>query len=264
MQFQSFASGSSGNCHFVASEATKLLVDAGISRKRTSEALAERGLTLADIDGILITHEHSDHILGLAMLEKATDIPIYASAGTIRALRRMPPLAHIPEERFHPVKADEAFVVKDVSVMPFAISHDAAEPLAFSVRFGGQKVSVCTDLGVYTAYTAEHLRHSDVMLLEANHDIRMLQMGRYPYPLKQRILGERGHLSNDASAKLLLEVLNSHLQAVFLGHLSQENNLPELAYETVRLELKASGDKEAAKLPLYVAERTAPSRYIDF
>ena len=265
MRFESIASGSSGNCIYVGSDTTHLLLDVGISRKRTAQALHDIGLDLKDIDGIFITHEHSDHIAGLAMIAKYADMPIYATEGTIRAIRRMPKCAEIPADRFIRVKADEKVSIGDLKVDPMAISHDAAEPVGYRVQYGRQKACVCTDLGCYTEYTAECLRDADVLLLEANHDVNMLQVGPYPYHLKQRILGSRGHLSNISSGELLTKVLNDHMKGIFLGHLSQENNLPELAFETVRLEIMASEcGYQADELPIRVASRHIPSPLIEF
>jgi phosphoribosyl 1,2-cyclic phosphodiesterase len=145
------------------------------------------------------------------------------------------------------------------------ISHDAAEPVGYRFRYGRKKACVCTDLGLYTDYTVECLKDSDVVLLEANHDIRMLEVGPYPWPLKQRILGARGHLSNTSSGELLSRILNDHMKAVFLGHLSKENNLPELAYETVRMELFFHQDRyRAEELPIRVADRQKASPLIEF
>lgn len=264
MRFQTFASGSSGNCSYIGSETTHLLFDVGISRKRTQEALNRIDLDFPDIDGIFITHEHSDHIQGLAMILKKYDIPVYATAGTIAAIRRMEKYRELSEDRFIPVRADEKTVVKDITVNPMTISHDAAEPVGYRVLYGGKKVSICTDLGCYTDYTKACLKDSDVLLLEANHDVNMLQVGPYPYPLKQRILSDRGHLSNAASGTLLDSILNSHMKAIFLGHLSQENNYPDLAFETVRLEINAADDDyEADELPIRVAPRKEASGMVE-
>lgn len=265
MRFQTFSSGSSGNCSYVGSESTHLLVDVGISRKRTQEALQRIELDFSDLDGIFITHEHSDHIQGLSMIMKKSDVPVYATRGTIAAIRCMEKFRDFGEDRFIPVKADEKVTIKDLTVSPMQISHDAAEPVGYRIQYGHKKVSVCTDLGCYTEYTKACLRDSDVLLLEANHDINMLQVGPYPYPLKQRILSDRGHLSNSASGRLLDSVLNSHMKAIFLGHLSQENNYPELAFETVRVEINAAEDSyEADELPIAVAPRKEASEMIDF
>ncbi|MCI2049683.1 MAG: MBL fold metallo-hydrolase [Lachnospiraceae bacterium] len=267
MRFVSLASGSSGNCTVIGSDTTQLLVDAGISRKRTQDALQKMDLSLQDIDGIFITHEHSDHISGLFMIAKQTDMPIYATAATIAAIRNMPGAADMDPERFVPVKPDERLTVKDITVEPMHISHDAADPVGYRFACEHRKAAVCTDLGCYTDYTVECLKDCDVLLVEANHDVRMLQAGRYPYMLKQRILSPKGHLSNADSGKMVSRLLNDHVKAVFLGHLSEENNFPELAYETVRVEIIESDSPwhdAASDLPLYVARRRDASKVIEW
>ncbi|MDO5132907.1 MAG: MBL fold metallo-hydrolase [Eubacteriales bacterium] len=265
MRFESIASGSSGNCIYVGSDKTHLLLDVGISRKRTNEALHEIGLDLKEIDGIFLTHEHTDHISGLPVIAKYAQMPIYATRGTIEALRRMPKYREIDPGRFICVRADEPLEVGDLKIDPMRISHDAAEPVGYRVCEGAKKACVCTDLGCYTEYTRACLEDADVLLLESNHDVNMLQVGHYPYPLKQRILGNRGHLSNAASGQLLSRVLNDHLQGIFLGHLSRENNLPELAFETVRVELMFSeSGYRAEELPIRVADRDRPSGLVEF
>lgn len=264
MRFESIASGSSGNCSYVGSDTTHILVDTGISRKRTVEALRDLQIELRDLDGIFITHEHSDHITGLPMIAKQSTAPIYATAGTIAAIRKMSKMSTIDPERFIPVRADEKVTIKDLQINPMKISHDAADPVGYRVMYGDRKVCICTDLGCYTDYTIECLRDADVLLLEANHDVNMLQVGPYPYHLKRRILGEHGHLSNVSSGQLLSRVLNDHMDGIFLGHLSKENNFPELAFETVRVEIMSSDtDYRPEDLPIRVAKRTEPSGVVE-
>ncbi len=265
MRFESIASGSSGNCIYVGSDTTHLLLDVGISRKRTVDALHDMEIDLQDIGGIFITHEHSDHIMGLPMIAKKSDMPIYATEGTIRAIRSNAKYEGIDPERFVVVRADESVTVGDMQIVPMKISHDAADPVGYRVFYGRQKACVCTDLGCYNDYTIECLKDSDVLLLESNHDVNMLQVGPYPYRLKQRILGHRGHLSNVSSGQLLSEVLNNHMRAIFLGHLSKENNMPELAFETVRVEILTSeSEYRPEELPILVADRKEPSKLIEF
>ena len=261
MELCSIASGSSGNCIYVGTEATHLLVDAGISGKRTECGLNSLGLSGRDLDGILITHEHSDHISGLGVMSRKYHIPIYATAGTIEAIRSNSSLGRIEEELFVPIEADKTFILKDIQVSPMRTSHDAVCPVAYRFRHGRQKIAIATDLGTYNDYTVECLKGMDVLFLEANHDVNMLQVGPYPYYLKQRILGERGHLSNEASGRLLGKLLHDGLKEVVLGHLSKENNLPELAYDTVRLEIEMEDNKyRADDFPISVAKRSCPSK----
>ena len=263
MRLCSIASGSSGNCIYVGSDATHLLVDVGISGKRTESGLKELGLTGMDIDGILITHEHSDHISGLGVLARKYEIPIYATEGTIRAIRSCNGMENLDDDLFHEVWEDKKLILKDLVINPMRISHDAAQPVGYRISYGKKKVAVCTDLGIYNDYTVECLKGMDAILLEANHDVNMLQVGPYPYYLKQRILGERGHLSNENSGRLLCRVLHDGLQTVLLGHLSKENNLPELAYESVRMEINMGENPyKASDFDIRVAKRSEVSPVI--
>lgn len=264
MRLCSIASGSSGNCIYVGSDATHLLVDCGISGKKTEEGLNGLGLTGYDIDGILVTHEHSDHIAGLGVLCRKYEIPIFATKGTIRAILKNGGKNAPEPSLFHEIEADSKLIIKDLAVSPMRISHDAAEPVAYRIGYGGKRVAVCTDLGVYNDYTVECLKGMDALLLEANHDINMLQVGPYPYYLKQRILGDRGHLSNENSGRLLCRILHDNLKAVMLGHLSKENNMPELAYESVRMEITLGDCPYTAEdFPISVALRSEPSPVIE-
>ncbi len=264
MRLCSIASGSSGNCIYVGSDQTHLIIDAGISGKRIEEGLNEIGLKTKEMDGILITHEHSDHICGLGVVARKCGIPIYATRGTIDAILQTKTLGNIDSDLFVEVEPDRDFEIGDVTVSPVAISHDAAQPAAYIVRKEDKSVGVITDLGKYDQYIIERLQGLDVILLEANHDIHMLEVGNYPYYLKQRILGDKGHLSNELSGRLLGHILHDKLKAVLLGHLSKENNYEKLAYETVRLEV-ALGDNPYKKddFPIYVARRDAISQIIE-
>lgn len=233
MRFCSIASGSSGNCIYVGTEQTHILVDVGISGKRIEEGLKEINLSSKDIDGILITHEHSDHMKSVGVLARKYKIPVYTTGGTADAICRMSSVGKLPEGIFHEIKADEDFTIKDLTIHPFSIPHDAAQPVGYRMECGGKSVGIATDLGKYNDYIVDNLQNLDVLLLEANHDIRMLQVGSYPYYLKQRILGDRGHLSNENAGRLLCRLLHDDMKAIFLGHLSQENNYEALAFETV-------------------------------
>jgi phosphoribosyl 1,2-cyclic phosphodiesterase len=257
MRLCSIASGSSGNCIYVGSEATHLLVDVGISGKKTEAGLNSLGLTGVDLDGILVTHEHADHISGLGVISRKYGVPIYATKGTIEAIKGCSSMGKIDESLFREVRSDEKLAIKDLVINPMKISHDAAQPVAYRISYGKKKVAICTDLGVFNDYTVECLQGMDALLLEANHDVKMLQVGPYPYHLKQRILGDRGHLSNENSGRLLCRILHDGLQNIILGHLSKENNLPELAYEAVRMEI-TMGDNpyRADDFQIQVANRS--------
>ena len=257
MRFTSIASGSSGNCTYIGSDNTHILVDAGISRKRIEEGLKQLDLSFNDINAIFVTHEHSDHISAIRMILKKYDIPVYATAGTIAGIRESDKTKELADKEFITVRADEAVVVGDMTIDPMTISHDAYEPCGYRVFCGDRKIGIATDLGCYTDYTVDALTGCDALLLEANHDVRMLQTGPYPYYLKSRILGDRGHLSNDKSGELLCKLLHDKMKGIFLGHLSKENNLPELAYETVRVEIEMSDiPYRGNDFPIMVADRS--------
>ena len=263
MELCSIASGSSGNCIYVGTDATHLLVDVGISGKKTESGLNSIGKSLNQMDGILITHEHSDHISGLGVLSRKYHIPIYATSKTIEAIRKSSSLGKIDDSLFVPIRTDEHFRIKDITIEPMHTSHDAIDPVAYRMRYENKRIAIATDLGTYNDYTVECLKGMDLLFLEANHDVNMLQVGPYPYRLKQRILGDKGHLSNDLSVQLLKRIAHDKLQGVVLGHLSKDNNIPELAYETVRVELSMNSDiYKESPFPITVAKRDQVSARI--
>lgn len=263
MRLCSIASGSNGNCIYAGSSNTHILIDVGISGKKTELGLNTLGLSSCDLDGIFVTHEHVDHISGLGVMARKYGIPIYATAGTINAIFNTKSVGVIDKALFHEIKADEKLKIKDLLIHPMRVSHDAAEPVAYRISNGKKRVGICTDLGIYNDYTVECLQGMDAVLLEANHDIKMLQVGPYPYYLKQRILGDRGHLSNENSGKLLSRILHDGMKNIILGHLSKENNLPELAYEAVRMEITMGENPyHANDFKIQVANRSEPSPII--
>lgn len=228
MQIHVLASGSTGNATYIEMEDTKLLVDAGISARRIKQSLDKLGAKVEELDGILITHEHRDHVSGLTTLLKKYRLPAYARPDTWQAMYCR---AALPAEccRILPDSLD----VGKIKVEPFAISHDAADPVGFCLYAGSSKVSVATDLGFVTPTVKEALSLSDVVVLEANHDVDMLRNGSYPWSLKKRILSNRGHLANTDAGWTLARLTRKAHTHVFLAHLSQENNRPELAENTV-------------------------------
>lgn len=265
MKLCSIASGSSGNCIFAGSDETSLLVDAGISGKRIEQGLNTIGFDCMDIDGILITHEHSDHVGGLGVLARRYELPIYATKKTWEAILKLPNLGKIPEGLFHEIEADRETRIGDMTVEPFSISHDAADPVGFRFSSGKKSAAVATDMGTYSEYTIRHLQYLDVLLLEANHDVNMLEAGRYPYPLKRRIMSDKGHLSNERSGQLLGEVLHDNMKQIILGHLSAENNYPALAFETVCAEVTMGENPYKSKdFSISVAKRNELGQLIEF
>ncbi len=256
MRLCSIASGSSGNCIYVGSDNTHVLVDAGISGKRIEAGLNSLDLTGRDIQAIMVTHEHADHIQGLGVLARRYQIPLYMTGGTADVLMRTNAIGRIPEGLIHEITEDSDFAVGDLMVHSFTIPHDAAQPVGFRFSNGGKTVGIATDLGKYSDYIVENLENLDAILLESNHDVNMLLVGRYPYPLKQRILGDRGHLSNENAGRLLGRILHDNMKTVFLGHLSQENNYEQLAFETVCQEV-TMGDNpyKASDFAISIAPR---------
>lgn len=225
------ASGSSGNCILVSHGQTHLLVDCGISCRRIKTALAALGLSPADLTGLLITHEHSDHIGGLATLFKQYRLPVYCSAGTARQLAYR--IAFL-EEVLHPFAPGEALTLGEITVGSFPTLHDAADPVGYTFTDGVRRAAIVTDLGEVTPVVADAVRGCHFLVAEANHDPDMVKSGPYPYYLKQRILGHHGHLSNAACAQLIR--VSGAARAV-LAHLSAENNSPGVALNTVRAAL---------------------------
>lgn len=271
MRITAIASGSSGNCIYIGSDTTHLLVDVGISGKRIEAGVNELDLSMKDIDGILITHEHSDHIAGLGVIARKYNIPIYATPLTKEAiLSPKSKCGQIDADLICEIYPDDKLTIKDIIVNPMHISHDAADPVAYRFKNEGKFAAVLTDLGTFDDYTVESLKGVNALFLEANHDVNMLEVGPYPYYLKRRILGDRGHLSNVRSGELLSRIMNDNLHTVYLSHLSKENNMPELAYESVRVEVTMNM-QDAPKdtisindINLYVSKRSEISKITEF
>ena len=256
----SFASGSSGNCFLIRTERTALIIDAGISAKQTAEGLAALDLAPSDVGAVLITHEHSDHIRGLKPLSRATGAPVYLSRGSFEGIPFARKLADV--RIFIP---GESFSVGDILVESFPTSHDAADPSGFSFSAGGRRISIVTDTGTITGGCFETVWDSDLFVLESNHDESMLRIGRYPWFLKQRILSEMGHLSNDDAANALVEMLKkaedmgrSKRRTVLLAHLSKENNFPQMALATMENILTAAGLKDAVRVEVLSRTERSP------
>lgn len=222
-------SGSSGNCVYVSDGETRLLVDCGVSGKRIESGLRRIGVEPGAVNGVLLTHEHSDHIASVGILHRRYGWNIYANRLTWQAAE--PAVGRCDPSCLHFFCGD--FQIGQVDIAPFAIPHDAASPVGYRFCRGGACVTVATDLGVITPEVEQQLMGSDVVLLEANHDEEMLRAGPYPYPLKRRILSNTGHLSNENAGRLCARLAREGTREFLLGHLSAHNNLPELAYQTV-------------------------------
>ncbi len=262
MQFSSIASGSSGNCLFAGNDDTHLLIDAGISKKKIEEGLSSFEVDGHDIDAILVTHEHSDHIKGLGVWSRKYHVPIYATYGTIKEIRRCSSLGKIDDSLFHVIRPDEDLNIGNMKIHPFSISHDAADPVSFRIEDSSGRIGQVTDLGCFDRYILDALQDCDLLYVEANHDLRMLETGPYPYMLKRRIAGNYGHLCNEAAGQMIGLLNNERLQKVILGHLSKENNFPDLALQAVKAELSAGFGIEEADLSIRVASRDHSDKLI--
>lgn len=258
LQFCSFASGSSGNSYLVKDEDTAILIDAGISGKRILEGLADTDTPRDQVAALLITHEHIDHVQSIPVLTKRIpDLAVYANEPTWENIQR--PVANRHREVF---RTGREFRIGGMTIRSFPVPHDAAQPVGFSVFAGGRQISVCTDVGHVTEEIREEIRDADLLVLEANHEREMLLMGRYPYPLKQRILGDEGHLSNISAGECLGQLVEARekRRQVLLGHLSRENNDPHVALLTVRNALEEKDIFPGGDLQLQVASRQERSR----
>lgn len=263
MRLVSIASGSSGNCIYVGTDHTHILIDAGISNKRIEQGLNEIGVKGSELTGIIITHEHSDHTKGLGVLARKHGVPIYSTRETLEEIQNMKYLGEYPRELLQPICPDVDFAIGELEVKPFRIDHDAANPVAYRIQCEKKSVAVATDMGHFDQYIIDHLQGLDALLLESNHDVRMLETGPYPYYLKRRILGDHGHLSNENAGRLLNYILHDHLKHILLGHLSKENNYEELAYETVKLEIDQGDNRyQASDFSIAVAKRDLMSEII--
>ena len=241
-----------GNCLYVESENTKLLIDAGVSLKKIETGLETLNVSPSSLDGILVTHEHSDHIQSLGNLSKKFNLPVYANSETFDAMPKQ--TDKISAENINKFKVTEKFQIKDIEVDPFSIPHDAANPCGFSISNNSDKISIATDIGHITNDILKQLEDSKFILLESNYDTEVLKCSKYPYLLKQRIAGPNGHLSNEVASKVINYLLQGNLKTAMLGHLSKESNFPELAYQTVVDEIIRAGT-DVSKLNLSVASR---------
>ena len=237
------ASGSSGNCIYVGNDDTRILIDAGISCKTVCDRLAEIGVDPANLQGICLTHEHTDHQAGVPVLHRKFRLPLFANAGTVEVLGRQPKHRELTWNIF---STGQAFRIGSLVIEPFLISHDSFEPVGFTVSDGSTRIGVCTDLGLATDLVRARLRNCDLIVLETNHEEELLLASERSWPLKQRIMGNKGHLSNRRAAELLCEIASERLRAVFLAHLSQDCNRPHLAETTVRTALARAGVEHIA------------------
>lgn len=263
MKFCSLYSGSSGNSIFIASNEAKILIDAGLPGKKIDEALKKIGENPSDIDGIFITHEHSDHIKGVGVVSRKYNVPIYANANTWSAMESS--IGKIKEHNIKIIDRRSTISIKDLDIKSFNIPHDAIAPCGYTLHSKGKYVSVATDFGIYTQEIKDNIKDSEVILLESNHDVSMLKFGPYPYTLKRRILSEVGHLSNEDCGKAIVDLLKHQVgKKIILGHLSGTNNHPDLAFQTVIDVLNENKIVQGKDIVLSMASRHEPSNIIEF
>lgn len=236
IKFCNLFSGSSGNSTYIETETAKILIDAGVSCARITRALETLGINFSDIDAILITHEHTDHTKGLTTIAKKFNTPIYATEKTWSQMCSL----NVCDSCRYTFKPNINFEIGDATVHPFSIPHDAIDPCGFSILSNGKKVTVATDIGHVEERLITEMTGSDVLLIESNYDNDTLLCGAYPYFLKKRISSDIGHLSNESTSKLVKTLYENGVNKFILGHLSKENNFPELAYQTVLNELNSS------------------------
>lgn len=260
LKFCSLYSGSTGNSLFVQNNNTKILIDAGVSGKKIIEALDSINVSPNEIDAILITHEHSDHIQSVGTFSKKFNVPVYANSKT---WSKIPKEAQkISEENIFTFKTSQDFTVGDLVIHPFKTPHDAIESCGFNIFDGKTKISIATDLGHVTPEIQNCLKGSKFVLLESNYEPEVLRICSYPSLLKSRIAGPNGHLSNNMAGETISSLIESGLATVMLGHLSKESNFPEMAYETVLSELEMRKFKKGT-IDLSVASRFEPSKLIE-
>lgn len=259
LKFCSLASGSSGNCLYLKAGDTAILVDAGISCKKVCEGLEQIGESPCNIKACFVTHDHSDHIKGVPLLMRKFRIPVYATGGTLTAIA-LSDKKDVPRELMYELEPDREVTIGDISVCPFRISHDAVDPVCYTIRCGDRKLGMATDLGEFTDYTLGHLAGSNALYVEANHNKNMLMMGPYPYQLKLRIDSPLGHLSNEACGEMVSRIMTQELRTVMLAHISVDNNFEELAYRTVsQIVTEAAAERGIDAPTVVVADRFNPT-----
>ncbi len=256
--FLSLISGSSGNASLIKNKDTTILIDCGLSLKRLCAILDNLDIDCNDIDALLITHEHSDHILGAGVLSRRFDIPIYATEKTHQAMN----IGSIKDCNTKIITSNTSFEIGNIGIEAFDISHDAANPVGYSLYSDDKKYSIVTDTGIITDSILKSVSGCEYVMLEANHDVNMLMYGKYPFNLKKRISSDIGHMSNDYAAQVAIRLLENNTKNIMLSHLSDNNNTPEIAYKTVENALSQYGAKVNEDIKLCVANRYEVTKFI--
>lgn len=260
LKFCSLYSGSSGNCLFVKSDTTNILIDVGVSVKKIEQALSSLEVDTCTIDGILITHEHVDHAKSIGYISKKYNIPIYATKKTWDELKDQIQKMDIVNVKYFDKDSD--FYIGDLKVHPFNTPHDAVDSCGFNIFHNDKKITIATDIGHINDYLFSKMENSNLLLIESNHDVEMLKHGRYPYFLKQRVISDVGHLSNEHCSDTICSLVQKGLNKVILGHLSHENNFPELAYETLISKFKQN-EISFDNLYIKIAQRDSVGDFIE-
>ena len=258
-KFCNLYSGSSGNCSFVGTDNINILIDCGESQKKILTALESIGTNINQINAIVVTHEHSDHVKTLGAISKKYNIPVYANEKTFNNMPEQTEL--IKEENRKIFNTDDHFEIGDLQIHPFHIPHDAAEPCGYNIYNENNKISIATDIGHMDNSILKKLEESKFLLLESNYEPEILKYAKYPYYLKRRISGPNGHLSNQEASDTIIKLLSTGVNNIMLGHLSKETDFPELAYKTVMDEI--INNKINNNLTLNVASRIKPSDIIN-
>ncbi|MGL5616307.1 MAG: MBL fold metallo-hydrolase [Sarcina sp.] len=261
MIFCSLYSGSSGNSILVGSEESRVLIDAGLSGKKILEALDLIEENPKLIKGIFITHEHIDHIKGAGIISRKFDIPIYANELTWEAMEKN--LGKINPKNIKIMEKRSLVNIDDLEIQAFNTPHDSISSMGYTVKADGKSASIVTDIGTFTEEIRQNIVDSEIILIEANHDVEMLKFGPYPYDLKRRVLSERGHLCNEDCGNAIVQIMEDNkFKNIILGHLSNTNNVPELAHKAVSNILEEEGLVLDKDLKLIVAQRNNPSNFI--
>lgn len=259
LQFSVLASGSSGNAMYVATEKQKLLIDAGLSGKKLIEQFKKINRCPNELDGILVTHEHTDHIKGLGVFAKRYNLPIYGNEKTLQALLKS--VKSLRREQLFEFPVESVQTFGDIDVESFGVSHDAVEPMFYSFHYKGKKLTLATDLGYVSDRIKRIIQHSDTFVFEANHDVNMLMMGRYPWHVKRRILSDVGHVSNEDAAYALADVIDHTKQTnIYLAHLSKDNNLKDLARLTIQQILAQQDFVIGDQIELFDTDPNVPTK----
>ncbi|WP_405098073.1 MBL fold metallo-hydrolase [Oceanobacillus sp. FSL H7-0719] len=239
LRFSVLASGSTGNAFYIESNKEKILVDAGLSGKQLDLLFSKANLDPKQLSRILVTHEHSDHIKGLGIIARKYNLPIYANEKTWKAMEHS--IGKLTLDQKFTFNMEEVKTFGDMDIESFGVSHDAAEPMFYTFHSNGKKVALVTDLGYVSERIKKTVEDADAFIFEANHDVDMLRMGRYPWSVKQRILGDSGHVSNEDSGLALADIINNNTQRIYLAHLSLDNNMKDLARMSVDRVLQERG-----------------------